>query len=332
MQQSRFSLLKALFYLIFTFQCLVLNAQGPDAFSAKLSRENHFDYAFPTNNGLFKVRQNGQYTFADSTGKMASGWQWFDFIDNFWEGIAPVRRGNRWGICNADGQVTIPLIMDTVSLVYGHQLVWFKENGRWGMANGASSKIIFLEKCEFYQRLNFESPLMWLIKKEGGYGIIDTAGKWIAPPVYEWIGGSYFNTVPLLPFMRLDKMGFMDTSGREIIEPTLDYDMYKYDLSFMKNKLWALQNGLWGLINSKGQWLIPPTFKAVSGKSNAGAWVSSESGLWGFVDTNGTYLVPPMPLDEPLWQEFKNGSVIVQQNKKYGVLGIGGKWKIPPRS
>ena len=73
MQQSRFSRPIALFCLIFTFQCLVLNAQGPDAFSAKLSKENHFDYAFPTNNGLFKVRQNGQYTFADSTGKMAQG-------------------------------------------------------------------------------------------------------------------------------------------------------------------------------------------------------------------------------------------------------------------
>ena len=332
MQQSRFSRPIALFCLIFTFQCLVLNAQGPDAFSAKLSKENHFDYAFPTNNGLFKVRQNGQYTFADSTGKMAQGWQWFDFIDNFWKGIARVRLGDRWGICNAEGQLTIPLSLDTVSLAYGHQLVWFKENGMWGMANGASSKIIFWEKCEFYERLNFESPLMWLIKKEGGYGIIDTAGKWIVPPIYEWIEGSHFNTVPLIPFMRSDKIGFIDTTGREIIEPILDYEMYRYRLGFEKKKLWALQNGLWGLINSKGHWLIPPTFKQVRGRSNVGAWVSPQSGLWGYIDTTGTYLVPPMPLDEPPWQKFENGSVIVKQNKKYGVLGIGGKWKIPPRS
>ena len=332
LNRTGFSPAKVVLCLFFSSFWLVLNAQGTDAFSTKLSKENHFDYAFPTNNGLFKVRENGQYTFVDSTGKIAKGWQWFDFIGNFWEGIAPVRLGDRWGICNADGQVTIPLSLDTVSLDYKHQLVWFKENGMWGMANGASSKIIFWEKCEYYQRLNFESPLIWLIKKEEGNGIIDTAGKWIVPPVYDWINASYSNTVPLIPFMRLDKMGFMDTSGWEIIVPTLDYDMYKYDLSFVKKKLWALQNGLWGLINSKGQWLIPPIFKQVSGKSNVGAWVSSESGLWGFVDTNGTYLVPPMPLDEPPYQKFENGSVIVKQNGKYGLLGIGGKWKIPPRS
>lgn len=76
-------------------------------------------------------------------------------------------------------------------------------------------------------------------------------------------------------------------------------------MDFVKNKLWALQNGLWGLINAQGQWLIQPTFKAVNGRSNAGAWVSTEPGLWGFVDTNGVYLVPPMPLDEPLWTNFQ---------------------------
>jgi len=332
LNRTRFSPDKVLLCLFFSSLWLALNAQGTDAFSTKLSKENHFDYAFPTNNGLFKVRQYAQYTFVDSMGKIAPGWQWFDEIDNFWEGIAPVRLNDRWGICNAEVQLTIPLVLDTVSLVYGHQLVWFKENGMWGMANGVSGKIIFGEKCEFYQRLYFESALMWLIKKEGGYGIIDTAGKWIVPPVYAWISASTFNNEPLILFMRSDKMGFIDTSGREIIEPTLDYDMYKYDLNFVKKKLWVLQNCLWGLINTKGQWLIPPTFKQVRGKSNVGAWVSAESGLWGYIDTTGTYLVPPMPLDEPFGQKFENGSVIVKQNGKYGVLGIGGKWKIPPHS
>ena len=333
MQQSRYSLPKALFCLIFTFQCLVLNAQGPDAFSAKLSRENHFDYAFPTNHGLFKVRQQKKYTFVDSTGKIAPGWQWFDFVDNFWQGIARVRLGDRWGICNAEGQLTIPLQYNAVNFVYEDYLAWFDQNGKWGLANGISGEVLIPAAFDAYYS-GYYYTRIFIVEKQGLEGLIDSTGHWIAPPSYEWIGEYIGSTARLLPFMRKGKIGFMDTTGIEVIGPVLDDRMrgFGLNLNFVKKKLWAMQNGRWGLINSKGQWLIPPTFETFSGNSNAGAWVSSESGLWGFVDTNGIYLVPPMPLDEPLWQEFKNGSVIVQQNKKYGVLGIGGKWKIPPRS
>ena len=200
MQQSRISLLEALFCLIFTFPCLVLNAQGPDAFSAKLSKENHFDYAFPTNNGLFKVRQNGQYTFADSTGKIAPGWQWFDFIDNFWKGIARVRRGNRWGICNADGQLTIPLHHNAVNLVYRDYLAWFDQNGKWGLANGISGEVLIPAAFDAYYSGYFYTRT-FRVEKQGLAGLIDSTGHWIAAPFYEWIGGHVFSTARLLPFI-----------------------------------------------------------------------------------------------------------------------------------
>ena len=323
---------KALLPLLFVILGLTLQAQGPDAFSTRLSQEKHFDYAFPTDHGLFKVRQQGKYTLVDSTGKVAPGWQWYDFIDNFWEGIARVRLQGRWGICNADGRLTLPLLHDTLSLGYQRQLVWFQNDGYWGMANGVTGEILLPAQLDVhYGPVNYPSQI-WVVKKAGGMGLIDATGKWVAEPVYEWIGDNYGNKKSLLPFRRTDMFGFMDTTGQEIIAPILDYEMYRYNLSSVKGKTWVLKGGLWGLINVQGQWLIPPSYQMVGGRFISGAWVSPQPGMWGYVDTTGVYLLPPLPMDEAPWRAFSAGPTIIQQQKKYGVVGTEGQWLIPLRS
>jgi len=322
-------------YLLPFFTCLLLysnalSAQFSDAFSEKLVSDHQFDYAIPTDNGLYKVRLHGKHSFVDSTGKIAPGWRWYDRIENFWEGIAPVQLKGRWGICNAAGELTIPLEMDSVRLGYRNQTVWFKENGMWGMANGASGKVLIPAEWEKYYYASYASPVLWSVERNGQSGLVDNYGQWLTRPIYQWIGGYYQSNVPYLSYMLAGRIGFMDTTGREVIEPVLDYDMVNFELTFAKNKLWASKGGRWGLLHSNGHWLIPPKFIETSGRSNTGAWVNTEPGLWGYIDTSGNFLVAPMPLDRP-WQRFSNGVAVVYQYGKNGVLGIDGKWKIPPR-
>lgn len=54
-------------------------------------------------------------------------------------------------------------------------------------------------------------------------------------------------------------------------------------------------NELWGYIDSSGNWIIPPTFKAVKAFWSSGLALAQDTGsqLWGLIDTSGQYITEP---------------------------------------
>ena len=89
----------------------------------------------------------------------------------------------------------------------------------------------------------------------------------------------------LYPIEQNNKIGFIDRSGKEVIEA-------KYDDAISNNKecLVAVKfNGLWGFIDKKGTFVIVPQYKETTGFYDGLAYVTDEK-YEGYIDTKGTYV------------------------------------------
>ncbi|MBK7874024.1 MAG: WG repeat-containing protein [Saprospiraceae bacterium] len=62
---------------------------------------------FPCNNGWYKVKKGNLYTFYDKNYKQVEGWDWYEDIYDFREGIAMIQQNKKWGIIKLNGSYLI---------------------------------------------------------------------------------------------------------------------------------------------------------------------------------------------------------------------------------
>lgn len=120
------------------------------------------------------------------------------------------------------------------------------------------------------------------------------------------------------------KFGYMDRSGRVVIEPK-----YQYAGAFHEGLAPVKDNGLFGFINESGEMVIPPQFKS----AYASAFVDGLAAvgmqpLWGYIDTSGKFAIPPR---FERASDFREGLAAVQLDGKWGFIDRSGKLVAPPQ-
>lgn len=142
----------------------------------------------------------------------------------------------------------------------------------------------------------------------------------------------------LYPLKKGKKWGFVDTSGKWVIEPKLDSE-YK---GFSKNGLAPVKkNKKWGYINTKGEWIIKPKFDEVCHFKDGLATVSINHKI-GYINKEGNWAIKPK-FDAPnssdisrgIWicsYAFNNGFAHVKTNDKWGYIGKNGNWIVRPNT
>ncbi|MDR1648416.1 MAG: WG repeat-containing protein [Zoogloeaceae bacterium] len=92
----------------------------------------------------------------------------------------------------------------------------------------------------------------------------------------------------------------------------------------------ADRNGVYGYVDQKGEWAIPPRFEVANFFQDDGAaWVRFE-GRFGRIDRKGGWaLLPTLTHVSPL---AENGLARARDgNSKFGFINAKGEWVIPPR-
>ena len=84
----------------------------------------------PSYNGLIKVKQNGKYGFADTTGKMVIPCQ-FDDASRFTGAVNEVKLGGKEGLINEKGEILIPMEYDNILWMEGIAVV--KKGMKYGV-------------------------------------------------------------------------------------------------------------------------------------------------------------------------------------------------------
>jgi len=138
------------------------------------------------------------------------------------------------------------------------------------------------------------------------------------------------NAYPLYRFMKGEKSGYIDQTGKIVIDPTLD---------FYGNSGGEFINGL--LLIDDGKF-IDTTGKIVINKDYYRTWEFSDglavtmredNGKWGYIDKTGEFIISPKFEGSPngYVYPFSDGLAMIDVKKSYGYVNRSGEFVIQPK-
>lgn len=152
-------------------------------------------------------------------------------------------------------------------------------------------------KVDIYQVPDFyESGIR--VKKQGLYGLYNSAGKMIVPPQYKWV-----EFKDNLVIVRIDRgkerdwYGAYSTDGKEIIRCEYEYIDYRGSLEKGDGRAIVIKNRLSGVISEDGKQIIPCKFNHISpvpGYHYLGYIVTDTTNLKGWYSRDGRFNIPCM--------------------------------------
>jgi hypothetical protein len=132
-----------------------------------------------------------------------------------------------------------------------------------------------------------------------------------------------------LPIVQQGKLGFIDGSGKVVIQPQFDVPAsLSLEAEHFSENLEPIEiGGKWGYIGVNGKFIINPQFEWADQFSEGRARIYQD-GKWGFIDHSGTPVVPPQ-FDGA--RSFKDSRALVRVGDKWGFIGLDGKYVINPQ-
>ena len=225
-----------------------------------------YDGAYPFTEGLALVSTEGAWFFIDLKGQPASAHR-FGFALPYYNGLAAVRErgdGGRWGFVNKRGEYEIkpqwihafPFLRDP-----NHAAVASRDES----SNGLSYRFIRRDGSTAIGPLDgicltfFSDALAMAIREDYGK---------------QFDGGT--------------RVGFLDPNGQWAISPTL-----RMATAFQEGLAGAATEEGWGIINKKGDFVVPPgSFDEVCPFSEGRARVRVGA-QWGYIDKEGKWVWKP---------------------------------------
>ncbi len=132
---------------------------------------------------------------------------------------------------------------------------------------------------------------------------------------------------PRYPFIKNDKLGFIDGKGREVIPA--QFGNAGDAARFREGVANVGGSGGWGYIDESGKFIVEPKFWWAYSFSEGFACVllPEEGAGYGFIDRTGRLLIKGLRTDSV----FRDGLAPVSLGRKWGYLGRDMKVAIPPQ-
>ncbi|WP_418926159.1 WG repeat-containing protein [Dialister hominis] len=129
-------------------------------------------------------------------------------------------------------------------------LICRNDKGDWGVLSMDDGK----ELVPFsYDEIKYLGSSILSYKQDGKYGILDKDGKVISAPLYREMGTASCGLIPV----KDDAWKVISYDGSDVIVfPKKISQM----TSFMNDRAGVKVDGKWGLIDTKGNWIVSPTY------------------------------------------------------------------------
>ena len=178
---------------------------------------------------------------------------------------------------------------------------------------------------------------VWFVEYDDDYmyttwklGFVDTNGKWIIQPQYElyWRSGVYglhkvFGETGVAMVQNASgMMGGIDKTGKTVI-PFQYEELQPYGFGLAAAK----KGGLYGYLDSKGNWAIQPQFEQVTGFGSDGYAVAFSGNTAYLIDAKGNEIPGADNLDPASYiTHNSDGSVTLYAPAEYVVMEEKGKY------
>lgn len=189
----------------------------------------------------------------------------------------------------------------------------------YGLINGKGETIVEYGKYNLIGE--FRNGLSRVVnKKTGKYGFINPEGLEIIPCV--WKSAGEFSEYLVGVKDENNKCGYVDVSGRHVIPCTWDESW-----PFQDGLARVMNNGMMGMIDRRGELVVPLAWKGIGDISEGLIGVRSPDGKCGYIDKTGNVVIPCQWKN--VWA-FSEGRAVVQDfNDLHGYIDESGELVIP---
>lgn len=202
--------------------------------------------------GMARIKRESLWTFMPIDTEQPVTESKFEDARLFKEGLSAVLYHQKWGFIDKTGNFVIPAEYEKVSdFIHGHARV--QKNKLWGIIDKQGKMLVPLE----YEYIDELKNGFYRIKKNKLWGFMDSTFKIIIPCMY-------FNVYPFENGLAKvenaeNQVKYIQENGTEITAFT-----HKNNIGEFSEGLCPLKDEkttLWGYINVKGEWHIPPKYQ-----------------------------------------------------------------------
>ncbi len=256
---------------------------------------------------LFPLLLNGQ------TVKIKIDYQ-YDEAKSFSEGLAAVKKEDKWGYIDNQGSLVWPYKFD-LAMPFEEGLAAVKLQDKWGYFN---KKGEIITGFQFNMAESFSEGLA-VVKLENKYGFIDKNGHIVISPQYK-DAKSFSNG--LAAVKQGSYWGYINKVGKVVIEK-----QYSVALPFSEEYAWVEKYEQWSGIKKDGSTSIypqnmyqPSSFS--EGLAIVGKLANNEPPKWGYFNYSGLRVID-FDYDEAT--SFLEGLAAVRKGSKWGFIDKTGK-------
>ncbi len=210
----------------------------------------------------------------------------YDVLLPFSKGYSVARLGNEYLVLDKKGtEQKIDVIVKRISKFTNGLAPFLSDNGKYGFINTEGKVVI---EPQFIGVGHFTGDLAWARNEEKKIGYINKKGEWVVKPTY--LAAKPMDAKTGLARVKLESGWlFVDKTGKELKVPgVLAFGNFSEGLAWGRNSTKKI-----GFINTKGEWVIEPSFLAVR-KFRNGLCATKEGDKWGFINKKGEWVVKPI--------------------------------------
>ncbi|PJZ67682.1 hypothetical protein CH371_06685 [Leptospira wolffii] len=156
-------------------------------------------------------------------------------------------------------------------------------------------------------------------KLKGLQGVVRETGEELLPPAYKWIG--YKASNGLRSFVKSELAGYLGSDWKEKILPTFEAGGF-----FSEGYAVVKKDGKYGIIDTKGKFIVPTEYEMIRDFSDGMAAFSTE-GEFGFLNTKGEAVILPQFKKV---SDFHNGVAIGELEGTKVLVNKKGEYIGPP--
>lgn len=239
-----------------------------------------------SSDGLRLVGNDGKFGYLDKKGNIVIDFI-FDGAFDFRNGYAIVCLGSVYGIIDTKGQYVVNPQYDELNYAYseksGKNLFVAEKDSKTGYIDEKGNTVIdfIFDYIVWYDdTAEFLEDKYAVVEVNGKRGAVDTKGNYIIEPKYEDLF-YYGNDLFVFTDGNTDKKGFINAEGVETVSAQFDAV-----LANGVELIPAAIGDYWGFVDSTGKYVINPVFEYTYGFINGFAVVGKDD-KYTFIDETG---------------------------------------------
>jgi len=244
-----------------------------------------------------------------------------DQYDNVWdvaEGMAAVKKGDKWGFVNTSGKLVIPIQFDDPN-TFNKGYTQVSKGGKAGIID-KTGKVLVPFQYDYIGSYN--DGLFSTRDMRNKYGFIDSTGKVVIPFEYDEVNISWFSG-GLAIVQKNSKWGAIDKTNKAVIP--FVWEELSINDGFDKGFVIAKKKGKPVLVDKTGKEINLPaidTYKTITPVDNNRLIVEDNAGKVGMIDITGKVIVP---LNYKYMSDFNFGYAVVEGDSGRFLLDEKGK-------